>query len=168
MTTVVCDIDGVLSHNGARSYLLRQDPPDWDTFFERCEEDIVMEGVLSILNCLDFDCRVVLLSSRPDCVHQQTVRWLWRNGIPFDRLILISPEEAHMGATKWKLHRLQQLKESGESISVVIEDDPATFLELMRLGYPVIPIYSGYYKGAGTDKDYPTYDQIAEAMKEGS
>ena len=105
---------------------------------------------------------VILLTSRPDTCRDETEQWLHDNEIGYDKLIMQVREGDQDGnsamAADWKVQQLEALEVSGYTIDVVIEDEPKTFMEMMEHGYPVIPIYSGYYCA------YPSCDEIGNAL----
>ena len=63
--TVVVDIDGVLSDAARRQHYLEEPFPDWRGFFDACGEDHVIEEVKALLDLLDPNLRIVLLTGRP-------------------------------------------------------------------------------------------------------
>ena len=85
---VVVDIDGVLSDAASRQHYLEAPRRDWDAFFDACGDDPVIEEVKVLLDLLDPDLRIVLLTARPERVHHLTEAWLRRYRIRWDLLIM--------------------------------------------------------------------------------
>ena len=75
---VVFDMDGVLSDAAGRQHLLERPRRDWDAFFEAVGEDQLIDEVARLLEVLDPDLRIVLLTARPIRVQAQTLAWLGR------------------------------------------------------------------------------------------
>ena len=154
---VVCDIDGVLAIHTTRTAAIFDvttnelvEEPQWDEFFMRADEDAVVRGVRGLLRPLRASANVILLSSRPVRSRGVTVRWLQQHDIQYDALIL-RPNEGYQleGGDAWKIRHLEALARDLH-IAAVIEDDPKIFGAMLLAGYPVVPVYSGYYPG-----DYP-------------
>ena len=62
---VVVDIDGVLSDAARRQHYLESPRQDWRSFFDACGEDPVIEEVRTVLDLLDPELQIVLLTARP-------------------------------------------------------------------------------------------------------
>src|SRR5438309_1873706 len=70
---VVFDMDGVLSDAVIRQhYIEGPGRRDWHAFFEACGDDPLIEEIERLLNLLDSDLRIVLLTGRPIRVQPQT------------------------------------------------------------------------------------------------
>lgn len=150
MSIVVFDIDGVLAQNHERVDLIECDNPDWDTFFQRCAEDTVqpLVKVARLYSQLDYD--IVLLSSRPESTRKITEYWLNLANVyvPYDILLMRQQEyqwSKNYPVSQWKCDELNRLCYTPNAIELVFEDDPKTIWAMRDAGWPVIPIYSGYY-----------------------
>src|SRR6185437_10347002 len=62
---VVVDIDGVLSDARTRQHYLESPRQDWRAFFDACGEDPVIEEVQALLDLLDPELHIILLTARP-------------------------------------------------------------------------------------------------------
>ena len=69
---VAVDIDGVLSDAASRQHYLEAPRRNWNAFFEACGDDPVIEEVKVLLDLLDPELRIVLLTARPERVHHLT------------------------------------------------------------------------------------------------
>ncbi len=85
---VVFDMDGVLSDASTRQHYLDRPFRDWEAFFEACGEDELIAEVARLLDVLDPDLHVVLLTARPGRVRPQTVGWLKRYDLRWDLLVM--------------------------------------------------------------------------------
>lgn len=91
---IIVDIDGTLSDPSDRRELVESDLNDWESFFERVDEDYVNNFVAEIVYRFDSTHEVILVTGRPERskegvkVREKTVEWLEENGIPFDELIM--------------------------------------------------------------------------------
>ena len=85
---VVFDMDGVLSDASSRQHYLEFPRRDWEAFFAACGEDELVDEVARLLECLDPDLRIILLTARPMRVQRQTLGWLDRYKLRWDVLIM--------------------------------------------------------------------------------
>ena len=142
--TVIVDIDGVLSDATSRQHYLESPRRDWRAFFDACGDDPVIEEVKVLLDLLDPELRVVLLTARPQRIHQLTEAWLSRYKIRWDLLIMRSYGDYDMSvdfkqATAW------ELKEHGFEPRLAIEDDRTNVSMFRADGIPCLYMHSGYY-----------------------
>ena len=142
---VVFDIDGVLSDAAGRQRFLEGDRRDWDAFFEACEEDPLVVEVGRLLELLDRDLLVVLLTGRPLRVRPQTQAWLGRFSVRFDLLVMRDRGD-YARVSVFKRRTVQALREYGFDLRLAFEDDPANRTMFEDEGVPCIYIHSGYYE----------------------
>ena len=72
---VVFDMDGVLSDAAGRQHYLEYPRRDWEAFFQAGGEDALIDEVARLLDLLDDDLHVILLTARPMRVQEQTLGW---------------------------------------------------------------------------------------------
>ncbi len=142
---VVFDIDGVLSDATRRQRFLEQGRRDWDAFFEACGEDPLVEEIGKLLDLLDSDLQVVLLTGRPLRVRPQTVAWLHRYGVRYDLLAMRDHGE-YARVTVFKRRTVDELRDFGFDLQLALEDDPENQAMFEAEGVPCIYIHSGYYE----------------------
>ena len=85
---VVFDIDGVLSDAVGRQHFIERGRRDWDAFFDACGDDPVIDELARLLELLDPELQIVLLTGRPMRVQPQTLAWLDRYGLRWDLLVM--------------------------------------------------------------------------------
>lgn len=141
---VVFDMDGVLSNANERQHFLRDGRRDWDAFFAACGDDELIDDVAGLLDVLDNDLQIILLTARPITVQSQTLRWLERLGLRWD-LLLMRPAGTYLPSRKFKGESVDQLREYGFDLRLAFEDDPRNVEMLRAAGVPCIYIHSGYY-----------------------
>ena len=79
---IVFDIDGTLSKVGDRVKCLEQTPPNWDEFYDRCDEDEPCWPVINTYQALlDNGHDMILLTGRRESTRQKTANWLLKNGV---------------------------------------------------------------------------------------
>jgi uncharacterized HAD superfamily protein len=140
----VVDIDGVLSDAASRQHYLEAPRRDWDAFFEACGDDQVIEEVKVLLDLLDPDLRIVLLTARPERVHHLTEAWLRRYRIRWD-LLLMRPWGDYEVARDFKQASVWELREHDFELVLAIEDDRRNVEMFRKEGVPCIYFHSGYY-----------------------
>lgn len=141
---VVVDIDGVLSDAAGRQHYLEAPRRNWNAFFEACGDDPVIEEVKVLLDNLDRDLRVVLLTARPERVHHLTEAWLRRYRIRWD-VLLMRPWGDYEMARDFKQASVWELRAYGFELRLAIEDDRRN-VDMFRMeGVPTVYFHSGYY-----------------------
>lgn len=143
MSLAIVDIDGTLSIVGSRIECLKSDPPDWDAFYARCNEDVENHAVSLLVGALFWDSwRIVLLTGRPECVRQKTGHWLTANHIEYDQLIMRRDGDfRHDTIVKPEL-----LQEAGiplSDISLVLEDRNSMVKKWRELGLTCLQVAEG-------------------------
>jgi phosphoglycolate phosphatase-like HAD superfamily hydrolase len=142
---VIFDIDGVLSDAAGRQHFLERGRRDWTAFFEACGDDPVIEEVARLLELLDADLKIVLLTGRPLRVRPQTLAWLERYGLRWDLLVMRDRGD-YSHVTYFKQEVVEDLRAAGFDLRLALEDDPSNHAMFVRQGIPCVYIHSGYYE----------------------
>ena len=141
-------MDGVLSNASARQHYLTGDGrKDWKGFFEACGNDTLIEEVARLIELLDRDLVVVLLTGRPVRVQPQTLDWLERHEPRWDVLVMRPPGN-YSAALDFKRHTVQQLRDLGFDVRLAFEDDVRNQEMFRAEGVPCVYLHSGYYENA--------------------
>jgi hypothetical protein len=141
---VVFDLDGVLSDASRRQHFLEAPRRDWDAFFAACGDDELIEDVARLLDLIDADHAVVLLTARPLRVRPQTLAWLARYGLRWD--LLIMRDRGDYSASRWfKQDAVMALRDRGFDLRLAFEDDQRNVEMFHAESIPCIYIHSGYY-----------------------
>ncbi|MET0901885.1 MAG: hypothetical protein ABWZ52_01475 [Acidimicrobiales bacterium] len=142
---VVFDMDGVLSDASGRQHLLERPRRNWDAFFEAAGEDALIEEVAQLLDLLEPDLRIVLLTARPISIQRHTLGWLERHALRWD--LLVMREWGDYGASRdFKQDAVRELRHFGFDLRLAFEDDRRNVDMFHREGVPCIYIHSGYYE----------------------
>jgi hypothetical protein len=141
----VFDMDGVLSDASLRQHYIDYPFPDWDAFFHACGDDALISEVARLLDVIDHDHRIVLLTARPLRVQPQTLAWLERYELRWDVLIMRDRAD-HMAARVFKRRTVEELRSLGFDLRLAFEDDPRNVHMFHLEGVPCIYIHSGYYE----------------------
>ena len=140
----VIDLDGVLSDAVSRQHYLESPRRDWRAFFDACGDDSVIEEVKVLLDLLDSELRVVLLTARPLRVHHLTEAWLHRYRIRWD-VLLMRPWGDYELSRDFKQSSVWDLRAYGFDLRLAIEDDRRNVEMFRAEGVPCIYFHSGYY-----------------------
>ena len=141
---VVFDLDGVLSDAASRQHYLEGPWRDWDSFFEECGDDKLIEEVARLLDLLDGQLVIVLLTARPAWVQPQTLAWLQRYKLRWD--VLVMRDHGDYGAAReFKRRSVRELRRAGLEPVLSFEDDRRNVAMFHEEGVPTVYIHSGYY-----------------------
>ena len=143
--TVVFDLDGVLSDAAGRQHYIEYPFPDWEAFFHACGDDALISEVARLLEVIDADHRIVLLTARPIRVQRQTLAWLARYDLRWDLLIMREYGD-YMAAPSFKQRSVAELRHFGFDLRLAFEDDPRNVHMFHSQDVPCIYIHSGYYE----------------------
>ena len=138
------DIDGVLSDAVTRQHYIEAGRRDWNRFFEACGDDPLIEEVARLLELLDDDLRIILLTGRPVRVQPQTLAWLQRYDLRWDLLIMRDFGD-YAAAREFKRWTVEDLRKYGFDLRLAFEDDRRNVEMFRAEGVPCIYIHSGYY-----------------------
>ncbi len=142
---IVFDMDGVGQDAATRQHYLEQPRRDWDAFFAACGDDELIEEVARLLDVLDDDLQIVLLTARPLTVQPQTLGWLERYELRWD-LLLMRPYGDYTASRTFKKESVEQLRTYGFDLRLAFEDDRRNVEMFHAEGVPCIYIHSGYYE----------------------
>ena len=141
---MLVDIDGVLSDATNRQHFLEdQAKRDWRGFFDACGDDPLIDEVARLLELLDRDLHVVLLTGRPVRVQPQTLAWLDRYGVRWDLLIMRNVGD-YTAAREFKRGTVAELRDHGFDLRLAFEDDRRNLEMFHEEGVPCVYIHSGY------------------------
>ena len=138
------DLDGVLSDAATRQHFIEAGRRDWNRFFEACADDPLIEEVARLLELLDEDLRIILLTGRPVRVQPQTLAWLARYDLRWDLLIMRDFGD-YSAAREFKQWTVFDLRKEGFDLRLAFEDDRRNVEMFRNEGVPCIYIHSGYY-----------------------
>ena len=143
---VLVDIDGVLSDATGRQHFLEEHSRrNWRAFFDACGDDPLIGEVARLLELLDRDLTVVLLTGRPARVRPQTLAWLERYGVRWDMLIMRNAGD-YAAAREFKRQTVGELRAFGFDLRLAFEDDRRNLEMFHEEGLPCVYIHSGYYE----------------------
>lgn len=143
---MLVDIDGVLSDATGRQHFLEDEAKrNWRAFFDACGDDELIAEVARLLQILDRDLHVILLTGRPVRVQPQTLAWLERYGVRWDLLIMRNAGD-YAAAREFKRGTVGDLRTYGFDLRLAFEDDRRNLEMFHEEGLPCVYIHSGYYE----------------------
>jgi phosphoglycolate phosphatase-like HAD superfamily hydrolase len=142
---VVFDMDGVISDAAQRQHLLEPPRRDWDAFFAACGDDALFPEIARLMQAMDRDLSVVLLTARPLDVQPQTLEWLERHELRWD-LLLMRPWGDYTASRAFKRESVAQLRGHGFDLQLAFEDDRRNVDMFHAEGVPCVYLHSGYYE----------------------
>jgi hypothetical protein len=143
---IVCDIDGTLADNQHRSNLVPTsgEVRDWTAHAKACVEDSPISGTIALVNLLWNHYGIFLLSNRDSAAMDETRWWLSRYGVMYDFLKLREPGDVE-GSSAYKVQAIDNMKNDGYTVHILLDDLPCTVKEVSAAGTPVVcinPLYS--------------------------
>ena len=139
-------MDGVLSDATARQHFLAgSGRKDWKGFFDAAGDDLLIEEVARLLEVIDDQVIVVLLTGRPLRVRQLTLDWLEHHGVRWE-LLVMRPAGSYSAALEFKRQTVAELRKLGFDLRLAVEDDACNQAMFREEGVPCIYIHSGYYE----------------------
>lgn len=82
---IVVDIDGTLANIDHRLHFIKQESPDWDSFFEACDRDEPIFNVIAVVDALRTVMsprtgysiyKIVFITGRSELIREKTRIWL--------------------------------------------------------------------------------------------
>ncbi len=141
---VVVDIDGVLADAAQRQHYLEWPSRDWRAFFDACGDDPVIDEVKTLLDLLDDDLQVLLVTARPHRVHELTEAWLRRYEIRWD-LLVMRPWGDYELSNDFKQTVVWDLRAYGFDPVLAFEDDRRNVQMFRSESIPCLYVHSGYF-----------------------
>ncbi len=86
---VIFDLDGTLALIDHRLHFIKNGNRDWDSFHAACVDDIVNDPLRLINRSLyNESVGIIILTGRVESVREQTIEWLNKNHIMYDKLVM--------------------------------------------------------------------------------
>jgi hypothetical protein len=141
---VIVDLDGTLSDAAGRQHFLEQPRKNWQAFFDACGDDEVIAEVARLLELLDRELTIVLLTARPVRIRDLTLAWLARYGLRWD-LLVMRPSRDYRTSPEAKRVAVHELRDHGFDLRLAFDDDPRNVAMFHDEGIPCVYLHSGYY-----------------------
>ena len=146
---VVFDIDGTLSVPADRLKYIKKDKPDWDSFYEACDEDEQNIPIACCCRALSLGFDIVYITGRPESTREKTVAWLEKHGLPtfeIERSLYMRADGDHRDDTDVKFELLKNAKAVyNAEVLMVFEDRTRVVKRWRELGYTCLQVADGNY-----------------------
>ncbi len=130
---IIFDIDGTLADISHRVHFIEGEKKDWESFYEKMEDDKPIEAGLTLMNALfsyghyvDKNIEIVFCTGRPEKYRHQTSEWLYNNVrfLPFMRQanLLMRIDGDHRSDVEVKKEMLDCIRKTGYEVIMAIED----------------------------------------------
>lgn len=135
----IVDIDNTLCNNEHRVHLIKQEKPDWNTFFKQCIYDTPINGNILLNNSLScYDIEVWLVTGRSTICAFETMMWLKYYNVDYNRLFM-RPEGNFRHDYVLKQEFINSLPNHGkDSILACIDDNNDVVNMYLKLGLNVL------------------------------
>lgn len=142
---IVVDIDGVIADAAHRQHHLDGPRKKWGPFFAACGDDAVLPTAGEFLDDVPATTTRVLLTARPESIHDQTRDWLVKHNIPWDLLVMRGRKD-HGPSPTMKRTAVHQLRDAGFTLLLAVDDDQRNIAMFTDEGIPTAYVPSGYHE----------------------
>lgn len=143
---VLVDVDGVIANGWHRQHFLQGNKWDWKGFFAEAADDVPMGGAVALLEAFDPNVVVILLTARPDSIHQVTVDWVREHGFRFDLLVMRGRKDSNISSPDFKRQSVVEIRAAGFVPTLAIDDDKRNIEMFRDEGIASLYLHSGYYE----------------------
>ncbi len=143
---VLVDVDGVIADGAHRQHLLAGPKKRWQEFFRASPDDVPLLPAITLLDLIDDATIVVLVTARPDSIHDETLAWLREFDIRWDLLITRGRAD-HGPSPDMKQLAVEELRYAGFEPVLALDDDQRNIAMYQNEDIPALYIHSGYYEG---------------------
>jgi HAD superfamily, subfamily IIIB (Acid phosphatase) len=142
MNVYICDIDGTIADNKHREHFVsNRKYPQWDEFFEACDQDTPIEHMRALLADLDAcsligGIGIIYVTGRPERVRAKTVAWLDKHDFPAGVSMLMRADGDHRPDHVIKKELLKALRDSHVKLIMAFDDRQAVVDMWRAMGVP--------------------------------
>lgn len=145
MKIVLVDIDGTITKVGDRINHLNENPKDWDSFYNRCGEDLPVIPIVNLVKKLSESNKIVFCTGRRESCRPDTVEWI-KNYLGFneeDYKLLMRANGDLRHDTKAKPELLIKEDIKLDDIEFVLEDRNSMVNKWRELGLICLQVAEG-------------------------
>lgn len=141
MKKIIIDIDGTVAQVGGRIKYLKEEPTNWDAFYDACFEDQPIMEVINMLKALENQYEFIFCTGRRESVRSQTERWLENYGL--FGIVLMRPDGDFRHDTQVKPEQLELASITKEDIAFVLEDRNSMVKQWRSMGLKCLQVADG-------------------------
>lgn len=136
MKVDIWEIDDVLADRSHR-LKYRHDIKTRNKYFKLCAQDTPKSQAIDFLKNTPEDRQIILLTNRPDVCKDETEKWLYENGIKYDRLIMRDKND-YSSELDFKTRVYRELNSHGYEIMTTIDVSPCIVEMWRHLGIETV------------------------------
>lgn len=143
---VVLDIDGTLANGDHRLHLIKQEPKQWDAYFDACFEDQPIEHMRGIVRALEREFVTVFVSGRAERCRHLTEKWLSLHGFYSGRYTMrlyMRADGDHRNDDVLKIELLGKLRADGFEPVMAFDDRDRVVKAWRAAGIPCAQVADG-------------------------
>jgi hypothetical protein len=141
----IFEIDGTLADCSHRLHFIHPRPAkDWRAFFAACLDDAPIPHVVELVRKLIGQERVLLVSGRSDECRADTIEWLFRNQVPYDKLYMRKAGD-HRDDDTLKSEILDQILAEGFEPIMAFDDRDRVVKMWRSRGVPCAQVAEGNF-----------------------
>ena len=139
---VIVDLDGTIANIDHRLHYIKQDKPDWDSFYAACSQDTPNVGVVEWLRAINEDpnYEIYIVSARRASTLWDTHEWLIFYDVPYQHLHIVRDYKDFRPDDVLKSEFLDSILRDGFEIAFVIDDRPTVCAMWREHGLKVFPV----------------------------
>jgi len=107
---VVVDLDGTLADNRHRLSHIENEDKQWGKYLSKVQKDKPVQEVISKINDLSETHKIVILTMRSDQTEEDTLKWLRKNDVSFDELIMLPEGHWNVKDCEFKERKLKNME----------------------------------------------------------
>lgn len=142
---VIVDIDGTVADAHVRMAGIENAMDNWLDFMAGSLADPLIEEVARLLDLLNDEVAIVMLSARPISIQDETRAWLEQHKVRWDLLILRATSSIEK-PLNYKRHRTNELRQRNFEPVLSLEDDRRNVDMYREEGVPCLYIHSGIHE----------------------
>jgi len=143
MKIVIVDIDGTISKVSDRINCLKSNPPDWDTFYNRCGEDEPVWTVIKLVCLLSYFYKIVYCTGRRESCREATANWIRDKGIYMSEVMLMRPDGDRRHDTELKPELIEKAGIKLDDVEFVLEDRNSMVKKWREMGLVCLQVADG-------------------------
>lgn len=148
--TIIVDIDGTIAKIGDRLKYLQQEKKDWDSFYEHCDEDIVIQPIAKLVDYLAVDHEIVFCTGRRESVREKTIQWIdkhlgFAGSFAGELKLLMRKDNDWRPDTEVKPELLAKNGYTPDNVWFILEDRDSVVATLRGLGFTVLQVNDGKF-----------------------
>ena len=141
--TVIVDIDGTVAKVGGRLKYLQEEPKNWDSFYEHCDEDEPIQDIIQLVRTF-YRCgyKLVFCTGRRESVRKKTEDWIEKYiGLkPYSYSLLMRRDNDWRNDT---IVKPSMLDIPAGDVLLVLEDRTSMVKRWRELGYTCLQVNDG-------------------------